>query len=138
MSKLSMNTKISMKADDLWDAIGKFSALSDWHPMIESSQLEEGGRIRRVRILGGGEIVERLEKLDSQDRLYRYSIISGPIPVANYTATLRVKDDPDSDGAIVEWSSEFEPAGVGENDAVKMIQDLYQQGFDNLRKMFGG
>ncbi len=138
MAKLSMQTQISMNPDDLWEAIGKFSALEDWHPAIESSQLEEGGKVRRLRVMGGGEVIERLELIDSDDRLYRYSIISGPMPVANYTATLRIKDDPDSDGAIVVWSSEFEPSGASEADALKIIQDTYQMGLDNLKKMFGG
>lgn len=43
----------------------------------------------------------------------------------------------DDDGCSVEWSSEFEAAGVPENDAMKAIQDVYQAGFDNLKKMFG-
>jgi len=41
-------------------------------------------------------------------------------------------------GTITERSSEFQPANVAEGDAVKTIQGIYQAGFDNLRKMFGG
>jgi hypothetical protein len=39
--------------------------------------------------------------------------------------------------ATVEWSSEFGPAGASETDAAAAIQDVYQMGLDNLRKMFG-
>ena len=32
----------------------------------------------------------------------------------------------------------WHPAGASESDAVKVIQGIYQAGFDNLKKMFGG
>jgi hypothetical protein len=138
MAKLSMQTHVAVAPKELWETIGKFSGLADWHPAIKTSRLEEGGKIRRLQLMGGGEIVERLEQIDSKDRMYRYSVVSGPLPVANYTATLRIKDDPESDGAIVEWSSEFEPKGASEADIMKSLQEVYQAGFDNLKKMFGG
>lgn len=138
MAKLSMHTQVALNPADLWDVIGKFNALSDWHPGVESSKLESGGRIRRLKIAGGGEVVERLEAIDRDEHLYRYSIVSGPIPVMNYVATLRVRDDPETDGSTVEWSCEFEPAGASESDAMSAIQSAYQAGFDNLKKMFGG
>lgn len=137
MTKLSMQSPLNMSADEVWQMIGQFNALPDWHPAVSSSKLEDGGRIRRLSLLGGGEIVERLEQIDDEDRLYRYSIISGPLPVANYTATLRVKED-GKGKAVVEWTGEFDPSGVTETDATSAVQDIYQMGFDNLRKMFGG
>lgn len=137
MPKVSMNSPVNMSADEVWKLIGQFNALPDWHPAISSSKLEDGGRIRRLSLFGGGEVVERLEQIEPGDRLYRYSIVSGPLPVANYTATLRVKED-GKGKSVIEWSSEFEPAGASENDAMSAIQDVYRMGLDNLRKMFGG
>ena len=137
MAKVSMQSVFAMSPDEVWKLIGKFNALPDWHPAIQSSKLEDGGRLRRLSLLGGGEVVERLETIDEKDRLYRYSIVSGPLPVANYTATLRVRDDGKGQ-ALVEWSSEFDPAkGAPETDAVNAIQGVYQMGLDNLKKMFG-
>ena len=137
MAKVSMQSPLNMSADEVWNLIGQFNAIPDWHPAVTSSKLEDGGRIRRLSLFGGGEIVERLEQIEEGDRLYRYSIISGPLPVANYTATLRVKDD-GKGKAVVEWSSEFDPAGATETDATAAVQEIYRAGFDNLRKMFGG
>ena len=136
MAKVSMHSAVNMGADELWKMIGQFNALPDWHPAVVTSKLEDGGKVRRLSIMGGAEIVERLEKIDDGDRLYRYSIVSGPLPVANYTATLRVRDD-GKGNSIVDWSSEFEPAGAAEKDAVKAVQGIYQAGFDSLKKMFG-
>lgn len=137
MAKVSMNSVFAISPDELWKLIGKFNALPDWHPAVQSSKLEDNGRLRRLSIMGVGEIVERLETIDEKDRLYRYSIVSGPLPVANYTATLRVRDDGKGQ-SLVEWSSEFDPAsGAPETDAIKTVQNVYQTGFDSLRKMFG-
>lgn len=137
MAKVSLQSTFAISPDEVWKLIGKFNALPDWHPAIQSSRLEDGGRLRRLSILGGGEVVERLETIDEKDRLYRYSIVSGPLPVANYTATLRVRDD-GKGNALVEWSSEFDPVkGAPEQEAVNVIQNVYQTGFDNLKKMFG-
>lgn len=137
MAKVSMQSEVNMSPDELWQMIGKFNALPDWHPAVSSSRLEDGGKLRRLSLFGGGEIVERLEKIDDGDRLYRYSIVSGPLPVANYTATLRVKDD-GKGKSVIEWSSEFDPKGATETDAMSAVQNVYQMGMENLRKMFGG
>lgn len=137
MAKVSMESPLNMDADEVWKLLGQFNALPDWHPAVSSSKLEDGGKLRRLSLLGGGEIVERLEKIEEGDRLYRYSIVSGPLPVANYTATLRVREDKDGK-AVVQWSSEFDPSGATETDATSAVQDIYQMGFESLRKMFGG
>lgn len=137
MAKVSMESPVNMTADEVWKLLGQFNALPDWHPAVTSSRLEDGGSLRRLSLLGGGEIVERLEKIEDNDRLYRYSIVSGPLPVANYTATLRVKEDKDGK-AVVQWSSEFDPMGASETDATAAVQEIYKAGFDNLRKLFGG
>lgn len=136
MTEVKMSSRVNLSPDKLWDVIGGFNALPDWHPAIEKSELEQGGTTRRLHLVGGGEIVEKLVKSDSDEHLYTYSIVSSPLPVANYTSTVRVT--PDGDGAKVEWSGNFEPSGAPEPDAVKAIQGIYQAGFDNLRKMFGG
>ena len=136
MTKVSLQSTFKISPDQIWKLIGQFNALPDWHPAVQSSKLEDNGRLRRLNLMGGGEIVERLEMIDEKDRLYRYSIVSGPLPVANYTATLRVRDDGNGN-SIVDWSSEFEPAGAAEKDAVKAVQGIYQAGFDSLKKMFG-
>ena len=141
MSKVSTSMKLGVSAKQVWDLIGGFNALPDWHPAIEKSTIEGGegatGSVRRLGLAGGGEIVERLEQLDDSGRSYSYSIVSSPLPLANYNSTIRVGEDADGN-ATVEWSGEFDPAGASETDAMKVVEGIYQAGFDNLKKMFGG
>ncbi len=135
MTKIFMTTDLDVSADEVWKLIGGFNALPDWHPAVEKSVLEEEGQIRRLSLAGGGTVVEKLERVDENERTYSYTITDSPLPVANYTATIKVIGE--GEGCKVEWSSEFEPVG-GESEATEVIQGIYQAGFDNLKKMFGG
>lgn len=136
MAKVTMNTRLTVSPDKVWELIGGFNALPDWHPAVEKSELEEEGSMRKLSLAGGGTIIEKLEKVDENERTYTYSIVDSPLPVANYTATIRVKDD-GSGNTTVEWIGEFNPEGATENEAVEVIQGIYQAGLDNLKKMFG-
>ncbi|MDA7949120.1 MAG: SRPBCC family protein [Hyphomicrobiaceae bacterium] len=137
MAKVSMSTDLNASADDVWKMIGHFNALPDWHPAVEKSELTEAGQTRTLDLVGGGKIIEKLEKVDEGARTYTYSIVDSPLPVANYTATIKVSGE--GSNSTIEWSSEFDPAtGASPEDAMKAIQGVYQAGFDNLKKMFGG
>lgn len=136
MTKVHMTTDLNVSPKELWDIIGGFNTLPDWHPAVEKSELENEGETRKLSLAGGGTIIEKLVKKSDTERLYTYSIIDSPLPINNYTATLRVKDD-GKGNSTVEWSSEFNADGVPENEAMKVIEGIYQAGFDNLKKMFG-
>lgn len=135
MTKVSMSTKLDVSATEAWQLIGGFNTLPDWHPAVEKSELTEEGQVRKLSLTGGGSIVEKLEKIDDKERTYTYSIVDSPLPISNYTSTITVRDT--DDGTVMDWSSEFNAVGA-ENDAVDAIQGIYQAGFDNLKKMFGG
>lgn len=137
MPKVSMQTELDVPAQQVWDLIGGFNALPDWHPAIEHSELDNGGKVRKLSLAGGGTIVEKLEQIDDNEHVYTYSIIDSPLPVSDYTATIRVRRDADGNSTVVEWSSSFEASGAPENEAVKVIEDIYQAGFENLKRIFG-
>lgn len=138
MAKVNISTELNAPAEQLWQLIGSFNGLPDWHPAVEKSELEAEGSVRKLSLVGGGTIVERLENVNDNERIYSYSIVDSPLPVANYVATIRVREDEDGSRSVVEWSSEFNPSGTSEADAIKAIQGVYEAGFDNLKKMFGG
>ncbi|MFQ5775136.1 MAG: SRPBCC family protein [Kiloniellaceae bacterium] len=139
MTRVNVTQELPVPAQAVWGVIGGFNALPDWHPAVAKSETsQEGGTTTRTLTLaGGGTIVERLERVDDKERTYSYSILSGPLPVADYTATLRVRENESGQGCTVEWSSDFAPSGAPEGDAVAAIRGVYEAGFENLRKMFG-
>lgn len=136
MANVSKSVKLSVPAAQVWTLVGGWNALADWHPGIQKSELEGGGEVRRLHLVGGGEIVETLERHDDDARTYSYEINASPLPVANYKATITVRDE--EGGAEVEWSSSFQPSGASEGDAVATVQGIYEAGFDNLKKLLGG
>jgi hypothetical protein len=138
MTKVSMSAKFPVSAEKMWEVIGGFNALPTWHPAVKESKLDAGGSVRTLELAGGGSIVERLEKFGEKEHLCSYSIVQGPLPVANYLSTIKVNPDDGGKGCTIEWGSEFAPAGAPEADAVNIIKGIYQAGFDNLKKMFPG
>jgi hypothetical protein len=140
MAKVSSSAELPVSAKTVWAVIGNFNALPDWHPAVAKSELQskDGGTLRKLSLVGGGTIEEKLEKIDEKGRRYTYSIVSGPLPVSNYTAALTVREAQSGSGCTVEWSSEFEAKGAPEGDAVAAIRGIYEAGFENLKKMFGG
>lgn len=140
MAKVQMSTTLPVPAQTVWNTIGGFNALAEWHPGVAKSEQEtekDGATVRRLTLTGGGTIVERLERKSDQERVYTYSILESPLPVANYVATLKARDE-GGNRCTVEWSSEFEPSGAPEGQAEQVIRGIYEAGFNNLRRMFGG
>lgn len=139
MPKVTMSTPIAMNADSLWQAIGSFASIGQWHPMMEKvdSQGEQRGSLRTLQLVGGAKLIERLEEISPTERLYRYSIVESPLPISDYFSEIRVKDNGDGT-STVEWSSDFKVNNAsGENDVVKTVQEVYKAGLDNLTKLYG-
>jgi len=140
MSTVSLSTKLPVPARIVWDTIGGFNNLARWHPAVAKSEESKKGAatIRTLTLHGGGAIVEELKVKDDKSRTYSYSILEGPLPVTKYQSTLHVAENPDGMTCTVEWSSEFEPSGAPASEAEKVIRGIYEAGFNNLKKMFGG
>ena len=132
-----MTTDLDVAADELWNLIGGFNTLPDWHPAIDKSELQEEGSMRTLSLVGGGEIVEKLEKHDNNEKIYSYAITESPLPVSNYRAEIKVIEKGEGKSSV-EWSSEFSAEGAPENEAIDVITGIFQAGFDNLKKMYGG
>lgn len=137
MAKVDEMQALAASAEQVWRLIGGYGALSEWHPGVERSVLEDGGRVRRLSLHGGGSLLERLHAFSERERSYAYSIEEGPLPVASYRSTLSVRDRGGKRGCEVYWSGEFAPAGVSESEAMAVIRGIYRAGLDTLAKRFG-
>jgi hypothetical protein len=139
MPKVSLSSNYPVSPETIWEMIGKFNSIPEWHPAVTRCDVETTGNttLRRLHLIGGGTILEKLEKSDEDGQSYSYSIVESPLPVANFSATIRVHET-EGGGCSIEWTGEFEAAGAPDNEAVKAIEGIYQAGLDNLRKMFGG
>ena len=138
MAKVAMTQKLAAAADEVWNRIGGFSTIHEWHPAIEHLEAEGTGvgSTRNLTIAGGISVVERLVAEDGADRTYTYEMLEAPLPVKDYVATIRVNDD-GGGASIVEWTSTFEPAGVPEPEAAAIIEGIYTSGFAAMCDLSG-
>jgi hypothetical protein len=129
---LDTSAKASSKlsADAMWAKIGDFCGISKWHPAIEKCELSADGKTRTLSLKGGGTVVEGLVKMDAAGRSYTYSIVSAPLPVANYTSTIAVSAD--GAGSVVSWSGKYDAKGASDADAKNVIQGVYDAGVKAL------
>lgn len=135
MSKVISKQELNVPAEKVWELIGNFNALASWHPAVESSELSDGGSIRTLGLVGGGEIIERLEKLQDDEYEYNYSIVDSPLPVSEYSSILKIVKN-DDDTCTVEWGGQFTPSGASAADAEAAVRGIYEAGFENLKKIF--
>lgn len=138
MSKVNMSTTIHASADEVWKLLRDFNGLPKFIAAIKTSTMEGTGvgAVRTLILDGGGPpIVEKLESLDDKARTLSYSIVTSPLPVKDYFATVEVKD---AGAGLCElkWSSTFQPKDAPESVAVQTIKGVYAGAFDGLKKLF--
>ncbi len=121
---------VNHDAARVWAVVGDFAGLHRWHPAVTATRSEEDGEVRILVLGDGAEIRERL--LAYADGVsYRYKILAGPLPVADYVSTLKVS--PLGAGATkVTWSSTFNAAGAADDEAVEVITSVYDAGLGNI------
>ena len=126
------NTAASASSPDaVWAKVGDFSRISKWVPGVTCA-LSEDGKVRTLTTADGGVIVERLESCDDAGRTYSYTILSGPLPVANYHSTIAVV--PAGAGSSIVWTGKYDAKGASDSDAKKVMDGIYKAGADNLAK----
>ena len=145
MARVYTSTVIGAGAGRVWERVRDFNALPRWHPKIRDSRIEDAlpsdkvGGIRNFNLQNGDTIREQLLGLSDYDMFCTYSILESPMPLTDYIATLRLTPITDGDRCFAEWSAEFECDPAAEDDLVSGIgADVFQVGFDALKRHFGG
>lgn len=138
MAQASATITLPVAPDRVWQLIGGFDSLPGWLPYIPKSELSEGGRVRSLVNPDGDAIVERLEAFDNSARSYTYSILQAPFPVTGYRSTLRVVGIDADQASRVEWSGQFTPVGVSDDDASRLFEGIYRDGLKALEATLAG
>lgn len=130
---VEVTESISVGADPnaVWELVGDPSALSDWHPAIASSEVEND--LRHCALGDGGRLEERITEQSGQS--YSYEILEGPLPVSDYSS--RISVEPSDEGATINWSATFEAQGVSEPEAEKLIAEIYRTGLEAAAQRLG-
>lgn len=93
--------------------------------------------MKRIMTLADGvQVTEQLQAVDDEARELQYTIVEAPLPLTDYTATMRVQ--PAENGSCtVTWGATFTPDGAPEADVQELLGGLYEAGLEGLRKIHG-
>src|SRR5579871_812285 len=105
-SRASKST--SQPVDAVWQKVGDFCGIANWHPAISKCDLSADKKERTLTLKGGGTIVEKLVRWSDKTHSYTYRIVSGPLPVANYESTLHVRAEKSGKGSVISWRGHYE------------------------------
>lgn len=129
--------QFDLPASELWDLLGAFGDTGRWSGRPPAACVQEGdgiGALRTLTLEDGSVIVDRLEA--QGDFYYTYSIVSSPLPVRAYRATMAVSSV-DSTSAQLTWSGEFEPIGMSDAEAIIFWEGIYRRGVAMMERTIG-
>lgn len=125
-------------APEVWNLVGGFYNINQWHPDIIISEVpEEQAKERDIRrkitFPNQDPTFEELVFMDNENMHYKYKWNAGEWGeiVQNYHAQIQVLEIELDKRCIVQWSSTFYYSEDG-------LTQFYKNGFENLVKMFGG
>lgn len=136
---INESTRLYTPAERVWAWIGDFTAIASWHPRVLEARDGHAGT-QKERELDLGEdswLVERLEDHDDAAMRYRYTVVSGPLPVREAEGELWVH--PDTSGSCtVNWEMRFVPDTTDADAAVATVQEYMRAGMEYLRFKLAG
>ena len=135
--KTTSTVKLNASADTVWELIGGFNSLPAWQPAVADIRLDDAGRVRRLTMADGNTIVQTLLWSRGAERAYSYSMDKCHLPVADYVSTLCVVEEAGGRACRIEWTCAFEPVGLSEDEARKIIEKIHGRGLDRLKSLFG-
>ena len=142
MAKIHASGVIPAPVGRVWEYVRDFNGLPKWFPGVTDSHIEAGiavnqaGCIRNFGLEGGPRMREQLLALSDQDHVCNYKMVEGPLPVANYVATLRLSSS-DGNGTLAELTSQFDVSPAQEKEIVSLLTRTYNGAFEFLKKHFG-
>lgn len=141
MIEVKMAQTLNAAPEKVWEVIGGFNALPDFHSLVKASELEEGGSVRKLTLTDGGILRERLLHFDEAKRTYSYNIEEAKgltLPFRNYRSTFTLEGGPKPGTCTLRWRGTAELApGAKPEDATGFIEAVYKGGFKGLVERFG-
>ncbi|WP_407285529.1 SRPBCC family protein [Streptomyces sp. BP-8] len=141
MHTLIRTTVVTADPDAVWQVIGRFGGLADWHPLLPPSVIEDGadpetpGAVQAFSVNGQVLIRERLLEKDDSRRMLCYTIHESAVPVSDYVSTLSVH--PHDAGAEIRWAATYEAADELVPEIEKHFGDtIYATGLEALKERF--
>jgi hypothetical protein len=130
----SIDLKASVSA--VWSVIGPFCAIKDWLPPV--GECIEDGKAPPTRILvtkdGKAAFVETQTARNDTEHTYSYVFLSSPLPVSNYTSTIKVMARGDGTSTVT-WSGSYTPDHGKEKVADEALNGVYEAGLAEIKAL---
>jgi len=144
MTKVFVSAVVNAPIEQVWGKVRDFNGLPQWHPRFSRSHIEDGlpsdriGCIRNFDIAGGGGTIrERLLTLSDLDHTFTYCILTSPLPVEGYVATLKLFPVTVGNKTLGVWTAEFRVAQSKEADVVEAVGNgTFGKAFEVLNEFF--
>jgi len=141
MPKVHVESVIVAPVASVWEYVRDFNSLPKWFPGVTDSHIEAGaagqaGCVRNFGVQGGPRIREQLVSLSDRDHTCAYKMLEGPLPIANYRATVRLSPAADAQHTLAELTSEFDCSADQEKQMVAFFGKTYHDAFDLLKQHF--
>ena len=143
MPRIFVSSVLSAPSEKVWDQVRDFNGLPNWVPMVSESHIQDGllpdqvGCIRDFSLQNGDRITEQLVALSDYDMSLSYVILSSPMALDNYFATLRLTPVTETDETFVEWSAEFDCASEDADELIDTVSvGVFESGLKSLARKF--
>jgi Polyketide cyclase / dehydrase and lipid transport len=144
MTKVFVSAVVDAPIDQVWSKVRDFNGLPQWHPRFSRSHIEDGlpsdriGCVRNFDIAGGGGTIrERLLTLSDLDHTFAYCILTSPLPVEGYVATLKLYPVTVGNKTLGVWTAEFRVTNGKEADVVEAVSNgTFGKAFEVLNEFF--
>ncbi|MBD9372007.1 DUF4331 family protein [Rhizobium sp. ARZ01] len=132
--EITRSVDLAASPQDVWAVIGQFGG--PWHPLFATIRTTGTGigQLRRVEMIDGKTIVDRLAHIDESQRSLTYTLVSG-FPAAQHEATLEVR--PKGAGSTVTWRVKYRPEEGSGLLVSTIVSTLLSVGLDSLKTRFG-
>ena len=128
---LSRSVSVNADAATVWALIGPFCSLGDWHPVVGSCTIGDDGHRTIITADGSATFIERETARDDAAHTYSYAIISSPLPVAGYVASIAVNETTPGVSTVT-WSSHYTTPDGMDAAAAEALTGIYEAGFAGI------
>lgn len=136
-SSVSITRTIQADVSRVWNSVSEIGGIENWSTPIGDSEVSgEGVGAKRICNFadGSGKVFETIETIDSENRIFQYSVQDVPMPIANALGTISLRDLGD-EGTEVTWSLKFQVAAEMEEDMKQTIVGFYEDGIQGLERV---
>lgn len=145
MTDIKGTYTINVQPNKVWETLKSFGNVESYLPMMVKKTELKGNGVGAMRVCtllapDGSTLpqqnVERLDYVNDDERIMKFSFIDGPFPVSDCVVSVKVRFAKNNQTQL-DIESNLEPKGVSEKEITKMFFDVYgmiSQGLEKLHK----